>query len=486
MLNWIKDKKQKVEDKFSQRVKKQIYLSVIAISTVLILSLVGFNAHSNRVFAETARQDMEGMITSLDTMSSSVNETQRVVQEVYTVKDDTQTVSQEETTTTTDNFVGGGTESNNSASKEDLESLKSDISDAKSEIEDTIKDSKDGSDKDLKDTNDRIKGLESQLKEVITDISGTKKEIQDALNKMDTSNSKDLKETYEKIGKDFEKTSELYSTSMDEVKLELTKLSTQSKEQYDSTIEQISAVQTLIENSQRERDTKNEQNTNTIIEKIDLFGTSLRNEINTYKTNNDTRVAELENEVSQLKTKVNNADTYYPVGSLYLSVTETNPADIYGGEWVKIAQGQTLIGSSDAYALGSTGGNESITLTQANIPSYDLIVNDPGHTHNLTDPGHEHTGTITGGNHRHAATVGGPSTNNINAHSAFDGNTYGNGTLYTGWSGDLTFNATIQSATTGITIDGATTGITVNSGGSGEAISVMQPYLAVNIWQRIA
>ena len=34
--------------------------------------------------------------------------------------------------------------------------------------------------------------------------------------------------------------------------------------------------------------------------------------------------------------------------------------------------------------------------------------------------------------HNHSATVGGPSTHNENAHSAFNGNTYGNGTLYTG------------------------------------------------------
>lgn len=51
-----------------------------------------------------------------------------------------------------------------------------------------------------------------------------------------------------------------------------------------------------------------------------------------------------------------NLDKVYPVGSIYLSVSETSPNELFGGEWEKISQGRMLLGSSDAYPLGSTGG----------------------------------------------------------------------------------------------------------------------------------
>lgn len=77
----------------------------------------------------------------------------------------------------------------------------------------------------------------------------------------------------------------------------------------------------------------------------------------------------------------------YPVGSIYLSVADTDPATFFGGAWERISQGRFLIGaganvanSTDywgAYPAGQTnfpagemGGEALHTLTVAEMPSH--------------------------------------------------------------------------------------------------------------------
>lgn len=57
----------------------------------------------------------------------------------------------------------------------------------------------------------------------------------------------------------------------------------------------------------------------------------------------------------------------HPVGSLYFSETPTSPAELYGGTWERI-EGKFIMGASDTYPAGSTGGEESVKLTRENIP----------------------------------------------------------------------------------------------------------------------
>lgn len=52
----------------------------------------------------------------------------------------------------------------------------------------------------------------------------------------------------------------------------------------------------------------------------------------------------------------------YPVGAIYLSVSEVNPAALFGGTWERIG-GRFLLGADSTYAAGSTGGEASHTLT---------------------------------------------------------------------------------------------------------------------------
>lgn len=66
---------------------------------------------------------------------------------------------------------------------------------------------------------------------------------------------------------------------------------------------------------------------------------------------------------------------FYPVGSLYLTVSTTSPASIYGGTWEKLTQDAYLkIVTSEA---GGTGGAVNHTLSNANLPKrgYEIAVN---------------------------------------------------------------------------------------------------------------
>lgn len=53
---------------------------------------------------------------------------------------------------------------------------------------------------------------------------------------------------------------------------------------------------------------------------------------------------------------------YYPVGSIYLSVNNTNPSQWFGGKWEQIAKGRTLVGvdtsDTDFNTVKKTGGSK--------------------------------------------------------------------------------------------------------------------------------
>lgn len=60
----------------------------------------------------------------------------------------------------------------------------------------------------------------------------------------------------------------------------------------------------------------------------------------------------------------------YPVGAIYLSVTDANPAALFGGTWERIG-GRFLLGADKTYAAGSTGGEAAHTLPVDEMPKHD-------------------------------------------------------------------------------------------------------------------
>jgi len=115
----------------------------------------------------------------------------------------------------------------------------------------------------------------------------------------------------------------------------------------------------------------------------------------------------------------------YPVGSVHISTVATNPSSTLGfGTWSALGEGRVLLGAGGGYTAGTTGGEATHTLTEAEMPS------------------HSHTMTV-----------------------------YGSGVAGAG-------------ATWGY--GGSTNTATINSTGSGTAHNNLQPYLVVYMWERTA
>lgn len=123
----------------------------------------------------------------------------------------------------------------------------------------------------------------------------------------------------------------------------------------------------------------------------------------------------------------------YPVGSIYMSVSNTSPATLFGGTWVQLKD-RFLLGAGDTYTGGNTGGEATHTLTVDEMPS------------------HNHTQS-------RAVPYGVPYNNVSGAGS-------GSGSPYYSETYSPTF--------------------TINNTGGGQAHNNMPPFLVVFIWQRTA
>ena len=64
-----------------------------------------------------------------------------------------------------------------------------------------------------------------------------------------------------------------------------------------------------------------------------------------------------------------NTDLIYPIGAIYLSVSATNPAILFGGKWEQIKD-RFLLAAGDTYAIRTTGGEATHKLTVAEMPSH--------------------------------------------------------------------------------------------------------------------
>lgn len=99
-------------------------------------------------------------------------------------------------------------------------------------------------------------------------------------------------------------------------------------------------------------------------------------------------------------------DLFYPVGSYYETSDENFDPNIrWGGTWVLEAAGKVHIGAGTGYALGSTGGASTVTLTDAQI----------AHGHGFTNPAYKATGGAV--QTRAAFNTGGMSANESHGHT---------------------------------------------------------------------
>ena len=161
-------------------------------------------------------------------------------------------------------------------------------------------------------------------------------------------------------------------------------------------------------------------------------------------------------------------DLIYPVGSIYMSVNSTSPADLFGGTWdtmpagrVLLAQGKSQWGTT--YTAGSTGGEATHLLTPEEMPrhKHDAVANNE----NISG-----TAYLQMGNGISIAT--GSTTGVFSAIGSGTVEGYGSGSK-SGTNG-LKFNST-HTPTISISYTGADT-----------AHNNLQPFIAVFMWRRTA
>ena len=89
------------------------------------------------------------------------------------------------------------------------------------------------------------------------------------------------------------------------------------------------------------------------------------------------------NKINEQLNNLNLLDDKYPIGSIYTTTSNTNPAQTIGGKWEAYAQGRTLVGmgnngTTNYSEVSSNGGSSKVTLNTSNIPA---------HTHTYTPSG---------------------------------------------------------------------------------------------------
>lgn len=145
-------------------------------------------------------------------------------------------------------------------------------------------------------------------------------------------------------------------------------------------------------------------------------------------------------------------DVIYPVGSIYMSINDTNPSKLFGGEWERIKD-RFLLGSGDTYANGSTGGSADSVVVK----------------HNHEQNPHQHAPNRTDG-----AFV---TRDNTKTHGIGESRVASGTSFYVPdiasddnwWGSTITANATATNKETGVD-------------GTGKN---MPPYMAVYMWKRL-
>lgn len=164
------------------------------------------------------------------------------------------------------------------------------------------------------------------------------------------------------------------------------------------------------------------------------------------------------------------ADKIYPIGTVYKNTKDVNPNKLFGGVWSPI-EDVFLIGAGGDYAVNATGGAKTIDLT---------------HSHTVNS--HAHTGP----SHQHIGTFG------FDENSWYVGRIEGSSVVAVANAGNYigyAIGANLQSVQTSpIRLSNTSFSGTGNTGkaspGTNSALSstqsILPPYRAVYMWERIA
>lgn len=186
----------------------------------------------------------------------------------------------------------------------------------------------------------------------------------------------------------------------------------------------------------------------------------------------------------------------YPIGSIYMSVNLVNPATIYGGVWRQIKD-TFLLAGGDTYAIGTQGGDYTTTVQlSGSIDGHALTVDEiPSHSHTYEAPPDETDNTtltqLQMPMHTHNITFNDVVTGNFKTSQTGDttvGIVTSQSTVAatTSAGAGQPHNHTIASFTANTENTGAGQAHTHTFNGVTDTVDIIPPYLAVNMWVRIA
>lgn len=336
--------------------------------------------------------------------------------------------------------------------------------------------------------------------------------------------------------------------------------SSNQKEELDSIKSNITNLNTELEDIKKVNVTQSSditvlQTSYTNLNKsISTYGTDIES-IKSKNTNQDASITSLQTAVENIKKNLDSVgtantilDKAYPVGSIYVSTSSTNPSALFGGTWEVYGAGRTLVGKSTSLTAGATGGSNSITLSESQMPSHSHSVTATGSVSSTftgnqatTSSNGSHTHTFTGssvttssaGSHSHTFTGTSRTTSSAGSHShgwlsepthlawtgtGSDGTGVGigggdyrstatagahthtftpSGSISSGGSHTHTVTAAGSNSSAGahthtLTPTGSVsstftgTKATTSSSGSGSSIDIRNPYVVVYMWKRTA
>ena len=198
---------------------------------------------------------------------------------------------------------------------------------------------------------------------------------------------------------------------------------------------------------------------------------------------------------------------FHPVGSIYLSVNSTSPAELFGGTWERIKD-RFLLSAGDSYSAGTTGGSaDSVNVSHSHTFTGTAVTsgeNSVKHTHTIpalsgstgTSGGWTIINTALGSRTGKTANLSSGTTRIVSKSS---GESYtvanNNQTVAKALNDTLQdpghlHNVTTSASTTGQNSVNHTHSVTpkgtISTNGESGVGKNMPPYLTVYVWKRTA
>lgn len=161
-----------------------------------------------------------------------------------------------------------------------------------------------------------------------------------------------------------------------------------------SAFNEIESAKGRITSLETKIGTPNPEDTNNIFNHLytldDTLETTVREETNkvllktTFKLTLPYLTASILTKEKEYKIRL--LDINYPIGSIYMSLNNADPANILGGKWVSISQGRVLLGAGNNISDGTTTKSFTVGSTGGEY-NHKLIIDEmPAHNHSVYYP----------------------------------------------------------------------------------------------------